>query len=512
MVRPLESSIIRIYSISKPDRVIGAGFLVSQKHVLTCAHVVVSAHKLGIKREIADITDAEVYLDFPILGSQRLKAKVVFWQPVNNPNAESEDIALLELESSPPDAASCVRLVKSENLWGHPFRALGFPEGQANGAFASGVLRKPIGNGWVQLENVIQQGYALEHGFSGTAVWDEELQGVVGMAVAMEIKPEVRAAFIIPTDQLVKALPDLNPLVIDAEIWRRGRTQVNDTVEPKPGTKNLNELPATNCNYGFIFDSVNYKELSDGSRVYSLDVFNKRHADGVLESRSQKGELIDIRGIDGRKITPSVLGFGIEAIPKLWQLASEGYDFLDPRNSLGNSRKTQIRNIRVAPGGTLKLRQSGENSMIYNQATFLTRLFVEVPNQSVILAVCEGLQKKGKGNFIKSEIFRSRMNKDMGIPIEEVSNLWSASWVDNQKLEELKNLCQEVLRQQNVNYSKFNENTLGSLLRITGLEMLSFPVTATEDFIKNTNKILQWLDWERAQIIEEREGSLLIHS
>lgn len=512
MVTPLESSIVRIYSRS--NEVIGAGFLVSAKHVLTCAHVVASAHAPDIDRETAEMPDVEVQIDFPISASEGLfKARVVFWQPVNNRNAESEDIALLELETSPPDAASCVRLVKSENLWGHPFRALGFPGGQPNGAFASGVLRGRQANGWVQLENVRQPGYSLQHGFSGTAVWDDELQGVVGMAVATEIyQPEVKAAFIIPTAQLVKALPDLNPLVIDAEIWRRGRTQVNDTVEPKPGTKNLNELPATNCNYGFIFDSLNYKELSDGSRVYSLDVFNKRYANGVIESRSQKGQLIDILGIEGITITPSVFGFGIEAIPKLWRLASEGYDFLDPRNSLGNSRKTEIRNIRVAPGGILKLTQSGENAMIYNQATFLTRLFVEAPNQSVILAVCEHLQKKGKGNFIKSDIFRNWMNKDIGIPIEEVSNLWSASWVDNQKLEELKNLCQEVLRQQNINYSKFNENTLGSLLRITGLEMLSFPVTATEDFIKNTNKVLQWLDWERAQIIEEREGSLLIHS
>lgn len=511
MVAPLESSVVRIYSSSGSLK--GGGFLVSSNHILTCAHIVTQA--LGLSETTIKKPDVEINLDFPIVESQgRFKARVVFWRPVHSTEFE-KDIAGLELENAPPDGVCPVRLVTSEDLWGHRCRVLGFPNGQPDGVFASGELRGRLANGRVHFEDVKQPGYRLERGFSGAAVWDEQLQGVAGMAVTAENheqRLQVKAAFIIPTAQLAKAWPNLNSLVIDAEIWRRGRTQVNDTVEPKPGTKNLNELPATNCNYGFIFDSVNYKELSDGSRVYSLDVFNKRHADGVLESRSKKGQLIDIRGIDGRKITPSVLGFGIEAIPKLWQLASEGYDFLDPRNSLGNSRKTQIRNIRVAPGGTLKLRQSGENSMIYNQATFLTRLFVEVPNQSVILAVCEGLQKKGKGNFIKSEIFRSRMNKDLGIPIEEVSNLWSASWVDNQKLEELKNLCQEVLRQQNVNYSKFNENTLGSLLRITGLEMLSFPVTATEDFIKNTNKILQWLDWERAQIIEEREGSLLIHS
>ena len=46
-------------------------------------------------------------------------------------------------------------------------------------------------------------------GFSGTAVWDEALHGVVGMVVAAESKADTKAAFIIPTDKLIEAWPDL---------------------------------------------------------------------------------------------------------------------------------------------------------------------------------------------------------------------------------------------------------------------------------------------------------------
>src|SRR4028119_2419161 len=211
MVTPLESSVVRIYSNS--GKVIGAGFLVSQKHILTCAHVVASA--LSIAPTTSEMPTAEVSLDFPrIAAGVRHTAKVVFWRPVHpNPTTLEEfeeDIAALELGNPPPDAAQPVRLVTSEDLWGHPFRVFGFPEGQSNGVWASGALRGGIASGWVQLEDVKETGYRLEKGFSGAPVWDEELQGVAGMAVAAEMnRPAVKGAFIIPTNRLVKAWSEL---------------------------------------------------------------------------------------------------------------------------------------------------------------------------------------------------------------------------------------------------------------------------------------------------------------
>lgn len=97
MPEQFKSSIVRIYS--KNDTVRGAGFLVSQKYILTCAHVVASA--LGLPIETTEIPDAEITLDFPYTETtQKFKAKVVFWLPMN-PDKQAEDIAGLELENSP---------------------------------------------------------------------------------------------------------------------------------------------------------------------------------------------------------------------------------------------------------------------------------------------------------------------------------------------------------------------------------------------------------------------------
>ncbi len=130
----------------------------------------------------------------------------------------------MELENSPPEAAQPARLVTSEDFWGHPFRVLGFPAKQSNGVWSSGELRAEIGNGWVQLEDVKQAGYRLEPGFSGAPIWDEKLEGVVGMAVAADInRPETKAGFMIPIKVLCEAWSELGEqaipkLVADLEL------------------------------------------------------------------------------------------------------------------------------------------------------------------------------------------------------------------------------------------------------------------------------------------------------
>jgi S1-C subfamily serine protease len=510
MTAALESSVVRIYS--NTGGVIGAGFLVSQKRILTCAHVIALAQ--GIKATTANMPATQVSLDFPrVAPGQPLSARVVFWRPVHpNPTTLEEfeeDIAVLELGSPPPDTAQPVRLVTSEDLWGHSFRVFGFPKGKHTGTWASGKLLAGVASHWVQLEDVKQPGYRLEEGFSGAPIWDEQLQGVAGMAVAAEKeRTEAKVAFIIPTTGLVKALPELNQQVIREGIWRRGIIPADATVEPGPVTKNLRDLPN---NYGFIVERVNYKDLSDKSRVYSFDVFNKGYADGVLESRNEHGELIAIRGIEGIRITPNLLGFGFESIERLLRLATEGYDFLDVRNSLGNSQKTEVRNIRVPPCGTLKLTKLGENALIYNQATFLDGLFFGssiplIENSSSrtykLLALCEKLQKRRIGSLVRGTLVK---------PLNEVAqSFMSSNWVDRENLEELRKICEEFMREENIQSARFTEDSLGMLLRITSLEMLKFIVNPTENFVKHTNRFLQWLDWEKAQIVEKQKGALFI--
>ena len=66
----------------------------------------------------------------------------------------------------------------------------------------------------MQIEDVKETGYRVEPGFSGAPVWDEQLDGVVGMAVAAERgRIEVKAVFIIPADVLVKTWPGVDSTV-----------------------------------------------------------------------------------------------------------------------------------------------------------------------------------------------------------------------------------------------------------------------------------------------------------
>src|SRR6266536_350566 len=140
MSEQLKASIARIF-LRGQDTTIGIGFLVPDKHVLTCAHVVIQA--LGL-RDTSSLPEANVHLDFPFVAPGRsFTARIVCWQP-----DDEDDIAVLELETFPPATAHPVRLVDVQELWGHPFRAFGFPDDYDKGIWASGVLRQGQVGGW----------------------------------------------------------------------------------------------------------------------------------------------------------------------------------------------------------------------------------------------------------------------------------------------------------------------------------------------------------------------------
>lgn len=207
MPAPFDSSIVRIYS--KSERVVGAGFLVSTKYILTCAHVVADA--LGLPRSTTEIPEEKISLDFPLVSvGERFKAKVVFWCPLS-PDEQTEDIAGLELDN-PLSVLPNISLVTSDNWHEHSFRVYGFPVGQPNGVWATGVLRGRTAKDWVQLEDVKNPGYQLEPGFSGAPIWDNNLHGVAGIAVAAEMdRTEARVGFMIPTNVLINAWSAIAP-------------------------------------------------------------------------------------------------------------------------------------------------------------------------------------------------------------------------------------------------------------------------------------------------------------
>jgi ActR/RegA family two-component response regulator len=195
-----DASIVRVRT--PQGKPVGAGFLVSDRQVMTCAHVISSIFHLPCNEH--NVPNESVSIDFPLAApDQVLDASICYWKP-------SADIAGLHLKGPLPDGSKPARLITANDMWGHSFRVLGFPMDHNHGVWASGVLRGRVANDWLQIVDTVEPGYRVAPGFSGSPVWDELLQGVVGMVVAADLQEKTKAAFLIPTNVLWENWPDLS--------------------------------------------------------------------------------------------------------------------------------------------------------------------------------------------------------------------------------------------------------------------------------------------------------------
>ncbi|MGE5765411.1 MAG: trypsin-like peptidase domain-containing protein [Mycobacterium leprae] len=205
MTTGIKTSITRIRSAD--GRVAGAGFLVGDRLVLTCAHVVNLA--LGHTEQAADHPDDQVSVDFPLLPTMARPqpAAVVRWVPVAA--SGDGDVALLQLTENPPVEAVPAVLVRADEPWGHRFRVCGFPAGHDGGDWASGRLLEAQATRWLQVEDDKPTGHWVQPGYSGAPVWDEQLSAIIGMAVAADRHPDAKVAYVLPTGVLVETCPEL---------------------------------------------------------------------------------------------------------------------------------------------------------------------------------------------------------------------------------------------------------------------------------------------------------------
>lgn len=201
-----KSAIARIYA--QNGVVVGAGFLVAENCLLTCAHVVTSA--LGLPADTVEQPNAPLKVDFPLIEEEAIKgesfaAQVILWQPVA-PDQVGEDMAVLRIATPLPEAIGPVRLAADSGVWDTRIRMFGFPKGIDNGIWVTGVLRDRVGSGRVQMDAIAAEGgRSVEKGFSGAPIWDEAQDAVVGMAIAAEKRRDtVTAAFMTPQATLTK--------------------------------------------------------------------------------------------------------------------------------------------------------------------------------------------------------------------------------------------------------------------------------------------------------------------
>ncbi|WP_157848457.1 S1 family peptidase [Streptomyces scopuliridis] len=239
---PLAAAVLRV---RYPDgTAVGVGFLVTGELAVTCAHVVASA--LGLDEDERPAAGATVEVDLPlgpvtgrvegtaagpaegtaagpaegtaagrVAGPVVVSAAVEYW-PEDGPSG-ARDIAVLRLLSPVPGSVP-LRMAEADDVWGHPVRTFGFPARHADGVWHAGVLRARQGAGWLQVERAAGSNHAISRGFSGAPVWDERLGAVVGMVVAAD--PQQPSAFLIPTGELLLAVPSLRQAVLPPSPFR----------------------------------------------------------------------------------------------------------------------------------------------------------------------------------------------------------------------------------------------------------------------------------------------------
>jgi WD40 repeat protein len=219
----LESTIARIRR--EDTAIVGTGFLVSEQYLLTCAHVVADA--LGLDHYATEMPEESLYLDFPYLQIAGVRAKVIDWKPRSEiADQTGDDMALLQLET--PVSHPKISLIGTATIKGHNYHAVGFPQGYNNSASSYGIVRDCLPSGRWQIEGD-EGGIPIQGGFSGCPVWDERAKGIIGMVVE---EADKKVAFMIPTEVLAQAFPELQEWVIPYPFMAE---ELPEDFVPRPG-------------------------------------------------------------------------------------------------------------------------------------------------------------------------------------------------------------------------------------------------------------------------------------
>lgn len=208
-----DTSLVRIWGCD--DRPVGAGFIISPCHIMTCAHVIARALP-KVSGDSPQKPLEVICIDFPLLSyDHKIPAKVFKWEPVcQNPTpGKIEDIAVLEM-SLPDELRNEIIPFKFPKIdqgmdyfINRSVRILGFPIDQ--GIWSYGIIFGKTGYGWMQIEKK-QDSPSVTEGFSGAAVLDIRDNHLLGMINAKMEKDE-HISFAVPVTTLSRAY--LGPVV-----------------------------------------------------------------------------------------------------------------------------------------------------------------------------------------------------------------------------------------------------------------------------------------------------------
>jgi Trypsin-like peptidase domain len=196
----------------------GVGFVVGDRQVLTCAHVVNTALGRTQRDQQAPGAQARVQVDFPLLGDPEAaplrNCRVEVWVPPPASGVAGGDVAGLVLVGEGlPAGAGAARLAEAVDareakvdLFGYP----GEPPGR-EGAWSHCALSGVVGGGMIQLDTSREAVFRAQPGYSGSpaVVADGMGDAVVGMLAVASRDDEGRDAYAIPVARLGDSWPEV---------------------------------------------------------------------------------------------------------------------------------------------------------------------------------------------------------------------------------------------------------------------------------------------------------------
>ncbi|GHD16509.1 hypothetical protein GCM10010313_44880 [Streptomyces violarus] len=189
----------------------GLGVVIAPTLVLTCAHVVLDALGLPVAPG-GERPDGPMGVRLALREGEMVEAVVRDWVPVRANG--TGDLAVLSL-ARPLEAARPVLMVAPRDVWDHKAIVFGLPRDDTGGGWHTARLRARTGTGRLQMSPQDGQSDPIQPGFSGSAVWDDDLGAVVGIVAS--ISPAHRGqSFCIPTRTVLDELPDLAELLAPA--------------------------------------------------------------------------------------------------------------------------------------------------------------------------------------------------------------------------------------------------------------------------------------------------------
>ena len=197
--------------LGQDGRPVGVGALVTERHVVTCAHVVNTA--LGLSAREQGQPTGTVALDFPLArtsdrgGPATLRATVERWLPPPREGAAGDDIAgLVLVDGHAPEGAAAARLAVDAPRAGRTVRVFGYPAGRPDGGWVEAAVRGLVGGGRLQLDS--DSALRIQQGFSGSPVFDDGIDRVVGLIASAPLGAAERDSYAIGADRLRLAWPE----------------------------------------------------------------------------------------------------------------------------------------------------------------------------------------------------------------------------------------------------------------------------------------------------------------